>query len=100
MVDDGEGPEFYCSDEGADLVRQWELGDQRDRWKHTGEAPPKPAAEARPSPRPYSTPQSTIDAFWSVTRNNDAENLSRWLLRHPMDARTLHKLWEGKNARP
>jgi hypothetical protein len=23
-----------------DLVRQWELADPRDRWRHTGEAPP------------------------------------------------------------
>lgn len=28
------------SDYAEDLVRQWELNDPRDRWRHTGERPP------------------------------------------------------------
>lgn len=28
------------SDYAGDLVRQWELNDPRDRWRHTGEQPP------------------------------------------------------------
>jgi hypothetical protein len=28
------------SDYADDLVKQWELGDPRDRWRHTGEKPP------------------------------------------------------------
>jgi hypothetical protein len=39
--DQGEGPEFFCYPDD-DLVKQWELADPRDRWKHTGEpAPPE-----------------------------------------------------------
>lgn len=97
MVDGGEGPEFFCHEED-DLVRQWELDDPRDRWKHTGEArPPVPAIP--PSARPYSTPRATIDAFFYVLGLGDVDYLTGWLTRHPMDAPTLQRLWEGKNAR-
>jgi hypothetical protein len=44
-VDGPEGPEFFCDDletqiylAAADLVKQWELPDPRDQWRHTGEA--------------------------------------------------------------
>jgi hypothetical protein len=106
-VDTPEGPEFYCRDIEADefggaddLVRQWELADPRDRWKHTGEPPPPeigiPVSTTRPS---YRTPQSTIDAFWYVVRLEDADHLKRWLAQHPRDVVTLQKLWDGKHAR-
>ncbi|MGC1533296.1 MAG: hypothetical protein WA832_21840, partial [Bradyrhizobium sp.] len=46
----------------ADLVRQWELDDSRDRWRQTGEAPPVP--EIAPiSAKPSRTPKATVDAF-------------------------------------
>jgi hypothetical protein len=114
MVDeDGEGPIFYCPDDleiqihlaAADLVKQWELADPRDRWKHTGETPPPASVRnsdiaAKPNaPRPYRVPQSTIDAFFYVAGLGDAENLRRWLQQHPRDAETLCKLWEGKNVK-
>jgi hypothetical protein len=103
MVDDGEGPEFYCSDDGDDfvrsLVRQWELDDPRDRWKHTGEPAPKPSPLQAKAARPYSTARATIDAFFYVVGLGDIDYLTGWLARHPMDALTLHKLWEGKDAR-
>jgi hypothetical protein len=51
-VDTPEGPEFFCEDleiqihlDAADLVKQWELADPRDAWKHTGEQRPR-AVEA------------------------------------------------------
>jgi hypothetical protein len=105
MVDTGEGPEFFCreiSSSAADLVRQWELADPRDRWKWTGEAAP-PAAfrnsdiSGTPAkPRPYRTPQSTIDAFWYVVSLCNPEQLRAWLGDHPQDARFLLKLLERK----
>jgi hypothetical protein len=79
------------------------MSDPRDAWRHTGEPPPpedvrnsdiagKPAA----SPRPYSTPQSTIDAFWHVAQNESPESLVEWLARHPQDAPFLRKLAEER----
>jgi hypothetical protein len=60
MVDNGEGPEFFCADlspdemtldelerraelihgeEVAAIVQRLEMADPRDRWRHTGEPP-------------------------------------------------------------
>jgi hypothetical protein len=103
MVDTGEGPEFFCDDveyqihlDANDLVRQWELADPRDRWKHTGEAPPKASAFPVPSARPYRPAESTVAAFWYVVSLNDLEYLKAWLANHPADAPTLLKLLESK----
>jgi hypothetical protein len=88
----------------ADLVTEWELGDPRDRWKHTGEPAPSVTVrnsdlETQPSSaRPYCTSQSVIDAFMYVARNHDAAYLARWLANHPQDVETLTKLWETKNG--
>jgi hypothetical protein len=104
MVDDGDGPEFFCRD-GDDIVRRWELADPRDSWRHTGEKPPLAHVRnsdvgAKPArPEPYRTAQSTIDAFWHVVRNHDDVYLAAWLKRHPADAAFLIRLWEAKNAR-
>jgi hypothetical protein len=102
-VDTPEGPEFFCADietqihlDAADLVKQWELADPRDRWRHTGE--PKPATSDIPksNPRPYSTPDSVKDAFWYVVSLNDLKRLKTWLANHPADAPTLLELLESK----
>jgi hypothetical protein len=54
----------------AELVRQWEMADPRDRWKHTGE--PKPLATAADVKRaPYAVPTSTTDAFLFVAALDD-----------------------------
>lgn len=108
MVDDGDGPEFFCQEihpHAADLVRQWEMQDPRDAWRHTGETPPPAAfrnADVPGTPQPYRqhhrTPQATIDAFFFVASLNDADYLKRWLQQHPRDAEALCKLWEGKHA--
>jgi hypothetical protein len=82
----------------VELAAQWEAADPRDSWRHTGE--PRPPALNLPSApaRPYRTPQATIDAFWYVVRLDNPDYLTGWLARHPLDASTLCKLWEGKNA--
>jgi hypothetical protein len=124
MVDEGDGPEFFCQEihpHAADLVRQWEAADPRDRWQHTGEAPPpaaKPALLYRSvardgvasavelqrtiddfsRARAYRTPQSTIDAFWYVVRLDDPDYLARWLADHPRDSSHLLKIWKAKKC--
>jgi hypothetical protein len=87
-----------------DILKLLELADPRDRWRHTGDVPP-PAhvrngdISARPEkPRPYRTPQATIEAFQYVAGLNDADYLKRWLEQHPRDASALCKLWERKHA--
>jgi hypothetical protein len=82
----------------ADLVRQWELADPRDRWRHTGAQPP--AAIQQPAPRrePYKPADSTVAAFWHVERNESAEYLARWLANHPADAPALYKIWKAKRC--
>jgi hypothetical protein len=106
MVDDGEGPEFFCQDispYAANLVVQWEMQDPRDAWRHTGETPPPVAfrnADFAGGPAPIRqqsrTPQATIDAFFYVARTQDAEGIADWLAAHPRDAQHLHKLWKQK----
>ena len=80
----------------ADLVRQWELDDPRDRWRHTGE--PRPATPAAPTPRrePYAPPQSTLDAFQCVAASGGVARLKAWLADHPKDAPILLELLESK----
>ena len=101
MVDDGDGPEFFCRDDG-DLVRQWEMNDCRDRWKWTGEKPPSAAVRnsdigAKPArPEPYRPADSTVAAFWYVVGLNDTARLTAWMRDHPKDAPALLKLLEGK----
>jgi hypothetical protein len=54
-------------------------------------------SKAKPAePRAYHTPESTIDAFWYVVRNENDEYLARWLAEHPLDAPYLRKLAEER----
>jgi hypothetical protein len=79
----------YENDYAARLVRQWELADPRDRWRHTGEVPPprEPAPQVR---KPKKGPAaSTVMAFEQVVRLGDANYLAEWLLDHPEDAAAL-----------
>jgi hypothetical protein len=81
----------------ADLVRQWELDDPRDRWRHTGER--RPIIRAEPARRqPYTPPGSTVDAFWHVQRNESPDYLARWLANHPADAPALYKIWKASRC--
>jgi hypothetical protein len=42
------------------------------------------------------TAKSTMDAFWYVLQQNDAEVLRKWLDDHPHDREYLHKVWKQK----
>jgi hypothetical protein len=105
MVDDGEGPLFFCEEfepDAANIIKRWEMDDPRDRWKWTGEAPP-PAnvrnsdISAKPvKPPKYATPEATINAFWFVVRLADPERLAAWLDDHPKDEFFLLKVLERK----
>jgi hypothetical protein len=84
------------SDYAAQVVRQWELADLRDRWRHTAELPPA-AVETSPAPKPgHRTPQTVVDAFCCVVHGGDANRLARWLTDHPRDASHLRTIWEAK----
>ncbi|SDJ43803.1 hypothetical protein SAMN05216338_104968 [Bradyrhizobium sp. Rc2d] len=78
------------SDYASQLVMRWELDDERDRWKWTGELPPVQQA-AVIEKTPYRTPQSTIDAFKYLVSVGDQERLAVWLRNHPNDAASLFK---------
>jgi hypothetical protein len=47
-------------------------------------------------PRPYQTPQSTIDAFFYLIKLNDEPRLKAWLVARPWDAPTLLKLYKER----
>jgi hypothetical protein len=110
IVDDGEGPLFYCADlspnemtlpeleRRAELIRQVEVAEIMARIFVFAVDDQPSAGRAADEPRPYRTPQATIDAFWYVVRLDNPDYLTRWLAQHPLDASALCKLWEGKNA--
>lgn len=114
MVDDGDGPQFFCADispadltleelerraeliaaeQAADLLRRWEMSDPRDRWRHTGEPPPALDVRngrmevSRPrAPEPYLPAQSTIDAWTYVSNSGNLAYIREWLADRPKDA--------------
>ncbi len=79
----------------ADLIAEWERADPRDRWRHTGEQPPRAVGNPATA-QSYNTPQATIDAFFYVVGLADPEKFKAWLVAHPKDAQFLIKLLEGK----
>jgi hypothetical protein len=104
--DDGEGPEFFCADilpdemtldeleRRAELIRREEVAEIVARLEAMDDPSRRlPPAEVRPS---YRTAQSTIDAFWYVVSNKDANGLADWLADHPRDETYLKKILERK----
>ena len=83
------------SDYVQQRLMEWELADPRDRWKWTGEPRPAPERREWPARKPYSTPQSTIDAFQVVLQSADQDRISAWIRNHPDDASVLVKLVEA-----
>jgi hypothetical protein len=105
MIDDGEGPIFYCSDLLPDemtlpeLERRAELRRQEDVAAILARMDAMDASAEIPPPRepePYRPAQSTIDAFWFVVGLGNPEQLKTWLLARPKDAPFLLELLEGK----
>lgn len=82
------------SDYAARLVRDWEMDDERDRHRWTGELPPVQQAPAIEK-APYRTPQSTIEAFHFVLSAGDPERLAAWLRNHSDDAPALLETLEA-----
>ena len=58
--------------------------------------PHEPVRE--PEPATHRTAQATVDAFWHIARNHDADYVARWLAEHPKDAPYLRKLLAEKSA--
>jgi len=99
-LDEACDPEAF--DGADDIVKRWQLADPRDRWLITGEAPPPKAIRnadisgTTAKPKPYRTPQATIDAFWYVARQGDANQMRDWLENHPRDKSRLLELLKNK----
>lgn len=85
------------SDYTAQLVKQWELDDPRDRWRWTGEMPPARSTDTKKQ-IPYAPAPSIIEAFGYVVRLGDPPYLASWLANHPADAPHLIKIYEAKHA--
>jgi hypothetical protein len=105
MVDDGEGPEFFCLalddmtlpelERRAELIRLIETAEifaRLEAMDDPSTRPPAPRAE----PRPYRTPQATVEAFFFVVAMQDPQRLQAWLADHPRDAAFLMKRLQEK----
>jgi hypothetical protein len=87
IVHAGDDERYLLQRQAADVARMIE------RWEAADGKRPH-AAPVQKSP--YRIPQSTIDAFWYVVRQGSADDVRRWLVRHPIEAPHLRKLWEAK----
>jgi hypothetical protein len=106
MVDDGEGPEFFCADispdelmldeleRRAELIQQEEVAAIFARLEAMDD--PSKRLPPRSEPEPYRPAQSTVDAFWFVVGLSDPERFRAWLADRPKDAPFLLELLEGK----
>jgi hypothetical protein len=105
MIDDGEGPEFFClsPDEltlpelelRAELIRQVEVAAilaRMDAMQGPSECPPPRERELEP----YRSAAATVSAFWYLINLQDAERFKTWLADRPQDAPFLLQLLEGK----
>jgi hypothetical protein len=103
MIDNGEGPEFFCIDyfpeelSLAELERRAEMRRQEEvaaiiaRWETLGPPDIPPPRE----PEPYRPAKSTIDAFRFVAATGDVVRLKAWLADRPKDAPLLLALLES-----
>jgi hypothetical protein len=102
MVDDGEGPEFFCVDFLPDEMTLPEL-ERRDVLRFREEVAAMIArmdAMGRPDilrprePEPYRPAESTANAFRLVAAAGDVGRLKAWLADRPKDAPLLLALLE------
>jgi hypothetical protein len=105
MVDDADGPLFYCLDLSPDemtlleLERRAELRRQEEVATILARMDAMNGPYECPSPRkpaPYRPAQSTIDAFWYVVSLRDPERFKAWLADRPQDMPFLLELLETK----
>src|ERR1700723_1822931 len=94
-------PAELPSDDERHLVRDWELADPRDRWRHDGS--PRPSDDFRNSDigiptaaadRSYKPVKSTIDAFQFLITAGDVARIKGWLADRSKDAPYLLSLLE------
>jgi hypothetical protein len=106
MVDNGEGPEFFCRDLLPDELTLEEL-ERRAELRHQEEvaailarmeAMDQPTEAPAPSkPEPYRPAASTISAFHYLVATGDVERLRGWLAERPKDASCLLLLLESQD---
>jgi hypothetical protein len=72
-----------------EIIKRWEYEDRR-RPARTDEDQMSNVLTFRP--RPYRTPEATVDAFFYVVRFGDAPRLAAWLDDHPRDREFLINL--------
>jgi hypothetical protein len=97
MVDDGEGPQFFCMDLPLDemtldelerlakLIRLVEVAEIMARMEAMDDPSrrlPPPAERVSVRPIPFRVPSSTLEAFNYVVSLGDPEYLARWLRDH------------------
>jgi hypothetical protein len=101
MVDDGEGPEFFCPNLSPDemtlpeLERRAELRRQEELATIMAAMPDCPPLVPRSDPEPYRPAQSTVDAFRLIAASGDVGRLKAWLADRPKDAPLLLALLES-----
>jgi hypothetical protein len=107
VVDDGDGPIFYCLDlspdemtlpeleRRAELRRQEELAAILARWEAMDEEISPRKAAPLPAPEPYRPAQSMVAAFHLLIQAGDAARARAWLADRPKDAPYLLALLEG-----
>lgn len=105
MVDDGEGPEFFCVDvpldeltldeleRRAELRREEEFSAILARLEAMDD--PSNRAPPRDEPEPYRPAQSTVHAFQHFTAVGDVGRIREWLADRPEDAPHLLALLGG-----
>jgi len=108
MVDDGDGPLFFCADISADemtldelerraeLIRQEEVAEIFARLEAMDD--PSKRLPPRSEPEPYRPAQSTVDAFRFVAATGDVARLRAWLADRPKDAPLLLALLESPTS--
>lgn len=108
MVDDGDGPLFYCIDispdemtldeleRRAELIRQEEVAAIFARLEAMDD--PSKRLPARSEPETYRPAQSTVDAFRLVAATGDVARLKAWLADRPKDAPLLLALLESPTS--
>jgi hypothetical protein len=108
MVDDGEGPLFFCTDLSPDEMTLIELERRAELRFQEGVAAMMarmdamggwPAGILPPrEPEPYRPAQSTVDAFRLVAAAGDVCRLKAWLADRPKDASLLLALLESPTS--